>query len=84
MVTVVYAQKKLAMYSVGAPGTIGYEQFDFWIEQGHRAEINYSDGTELKTIKLNYLGHDSFRGQPSFKLQFPNKYALYVLYKAVP
>jgi len=73
------AQTKVANYSLGKPGTDKYEHFDFWIKNGKRAEVNYSYGKKNKEVKLKYLGDTVLNTDPCFKVQFSNKYILYII-----
>jgi hypothetical protein len=78
-----FAQKKVANYSFGTPGTNSYEHFDFWTEDGKRTGINYVYGAERKEVKLIYLGKDRMEGIACFKVEFPNNYVLYIIPKGL-
>jgi hypothetical protein len=70
--------QKFAQYSVGKEGTKDYEEIEFWIENNRRGRIEYSYGTPIKSLALDYLGSDQCQGSPCFKVQFSNHSILYV------
>jgi hypothetical protein len=73
--------QKVAGYSYGEPGTEDYEEFSFWVKANKRSEIYYAYGKDRKEVKLKYLGKDILNGEDCFKLQFSNKYVLYIISK---
>jgi hypothetical protein len=73
------AQTKVANYSLGKPGTDKYEHFEFWIKNRKRADINYSYGKKNKEVRLKYLGDTILNNDSCFKVQFSNKYILYII-----
>lgn len=75
------AQSKVANYSYDKYGAAQYEQFSFRVKDNKRAEITYSYGKDPKEIKLQYMGKAQINGDSCFKVQFPNKYVLYVIAK---
>ena len=75
------SQSKVASYSFGKLGTENYENISFWIENGKRTDITYSYGASQEEIKLKYVEKALFKGDSGFKVQFPNKYTLYVIPK---
>jgi len=74
--------QQVAQYSVGKEGTKDYEEIDFWAENNRRGRIEYSYGTPIKSVALDYLGSDICQGSPCFKVQFSNRYILYVIPQA--
>jgi len=73
------AQSKVASYFAGKYGTSAYEHFSFWIENGKRTDIQYSYGSHPKEMKLAWLAPAVLNGKRCFKVQFPNKYILYII-----
>jgi len=73
------AQLKVASYCYGKPQTDQYEHFDFWTKDGKRTDIFYSYGKRSKEVKLQYMGRDQINGDSCFKVQFTNKYILYII-----
>ena len=81
MMVVIYsstAQVKVANYSIGGYGTASYEHLSFWIEDGKKNYIEYSYGAKPKEIKLTFLGQAILNGKRCLKVQFPNKYILFI------
>lgn len=70
--------QKVAQYSFAKEGTKNYEELDFWTENNSRGRIEYSYGTPIKSVALDYLGGDICQGSPCFKVQFSNRSILYV------
>jgi len=66
-------------YSVGEYGTEAYEVLEFQVKDNGRTEIYYSYGKTIKSVRLRYLGTDLHGHEACFKVQFPNKYILYVI-----
>ena len=66
------APTKVASYSFGAPGTVGYEHLSFWVKAGKRTDIYYAYGADRKEVKLKYLGKTLLNSKPGFKVQFAN------------
>jgi hypothetical protein len=77
------AQLKVANYSCGKYGTEKYEHFEFWTKDGKRADIYYSYGKYQKRVKLYYSDKDKINGDSCFKVQFTNKYILYIIPKGL-
>jgi hypothetical protein len=74
-------QVKVANYAFGKPGTGKYEQLSFWIKNGAREEVQYTYGKGRKEVKLQYLGKARLGGDTCFKLQFPNRFTVFVVPK---
>jgi hypothetical protein len=79
MARVSYAQSKVAQYIIEKYGTDQFEKFEFWTMGGKHAEILYSYGKDLRKVRLQYLGKSIINGDSCFKIQFSNKYVLYVI-----
>jgi hypothetical protein len=79
LVTTSQAQLKVANFSYGKFATDKYEHFEFWMKDGKRTDISYVYGKDSKENKLRYLGKDVINGDSCFKVQFSNKYILYVI-----
>src|SRR5689334_20687539 len=77
------AQLKVASYCYGKLQTDQYEHFDFWTKDGKRTDIQYSYGKSNKEVKLQYIGRDQINGASCFKVQFTNKYVLYIIPKGL-
>ncbi|GAB3867022.1 hypothetical protein GCM10028824_08480 [Hymenobacter segetis] len=73
------APTKVASYSFGASGTVGYEHLSFWVKAGKRTDIYYSYGPSRREVKLKYVGKTQLNGQPGFKVQFANGQVLSVV-----
>ncbi|GAB3846054.1 hypothetical protein GCM10028822_05490 [Hymenobacter terrigena] len=73
------APTKVASYSYGAPGTVGYEHLSFWVKAGKRTDIYYSYGPDRKEVTVKYLGKTQLNGKPGFKVQFANGNVLSVI-----
>jgi len=74
-----YAQLKVAQYTCGKQGTIQFEELEFWTKKGKPSEIIYKYGKETRDLRLQYLGKSKNYGDSCFKVQFPNKFTLYVI-----
>src|SRR5262249_40523730 len=77
--TTIQKQARVASYSYGKPQTDQYEHFDFWTKDRKPTDLHYSYGKQSKEVRLRYVGRDLIDGDPSFKVQFTNKYILYVI-----
>lgn len=82
-ITDLFAQIKVANYSVGQPGTDKYEHLEFWAKDGNRTQVNYSYGKNQKEVKLLYSGKDLIGNDTCFKVQFTNNYILYIIQKGL-
>lgn len=72
------AQLKIANYSIGKYGTETYEHISFWTENGKKSYIEYEYGKEPTEKKVLILGQKILNGNKSIKVQFTNKYILYI------
>ncbi len=72
------AQKKVAVFSTGKPGSAEYERLSFYTNNNKRADIIYTYGKDRKEMKLQYSGKANLKGVPCFKVKFPNAIVLYV------
>lgn len=73
------AQLKVAQYSYGKFDTDQFEKFEFWTKRRKHSEILYTYGRSVRKINLQYLGKSRINGDTCFKVQFSNKYVLYVI-----
>ena len=80
-----FGQQQVANYATGKVGTKSYEHISFWVRENQIDEIAYSYGKDWyeKEIKLTYLGTDVLKGEPCFKVQFPNNHILYIIPKGI-
>lgn len=74
-----FAQSKVGLYALGKYDTEKYEEFEFWVKDGKRAEIYYSYGKDHRKVPIQYLGIDKIIGEECFKVQFSNGYSLYII-----
>jgi|GEM_PF-1651813 len=74
-----HAQLKVAQYAHGLYGTEQFEKFEFWTKEGKPSEILYTYGKSARKAKLQYLGKSRVNGDSCFKVQFSNKYFLFVI-----
>ena len=72
-------QLKVANYSLGKFGTNKYEHFEFWTKDGKSTNISYAYGKGPKEVKLRFLGKDQINGDSCLKVEFSNKYVLYII-----
>jgi hypothetical protein len=73
------AQVKVAQYCFGKNGTKDYENISFWTKNDKRTHIEYSYGSNPKKIMLQFLGKSILNEKNCFKVQFPNKYILFII-----
>jgi len=73
------AQLRVANYSYGKPKTDQYEHFEFWTKDNKRTDISYAYGKDRREVKLHYSSKDEINGDSCFKVQFSNKYVLYII-----
>jgi hypothetical protein len=73
------AQVKVAQYCFGKYGKENYEHVSFQTKDGKRTHIEYSYGSKPKEIKLRFLGKATVNGKSCMKVQFPNKYILFII-----
>lgn len=69
----------MAQYAHGKYGADEFERLEFWIKDGKRSEILYSYGKHERKGQLQYIGKTKINGDSCFKVQFSNKYVLYVI-----
>lgn len=72
------AQQKVANYFTGKYGTKNYEHFSFWIKDGKPSSVEYSYGEKPKDIVLEIKGIEMRNGKKALKIQFPNRYVLFI------
>ncbi|HEX6426786.1 MAG TPA: hypothetical protein VF008_03830 [Niastella sp.] len=72
------AQAKVASYCFGKYGKEGYEHISFWTKDWKRTHVEYSYGSKPKEIRLQFLGKVIVHGKTCMKVQFPNKYILFI------
>ncbi|RZL34194.1 MAG: hypothetical protein EOP00_32030 [Pedobacter sp.] len=74
----IFAQSRVAGYSYGKPGTDNYEQLTFWTTDGERSKVYYTYGKDRKEVEVQYIGTEEINGSMCFKIQFANKFILFI------
>jgi len=71
-----HAQNRVANYGAGQPGTVSYEHFSFWTNDGRRTDIHYAYGKARQDVSLRYVGRARLAGKPGFRVRFPDGHLL--------
>jgi hypothetical protein len=84
LLTPIYGQEqRVAQYESGVDGAAKHESLSFAIRDNKRDEITYSYRNYGGELTLTYLGAETFKGAPAFKVQLPNGLTLHVIPKGL-
>jgi hypothetical protein len=73
------AQRRVANFSSGKPGTASYQSFSFWVTDGRRAQIVCNYGPDYAEVELTWAGSAVLNGSRYFKVQFPGGQMYHVI-----